>query len=190
MINLKELHLSSIVCCQIEGVREASPFHEESNKCSHWPFDGWKTRLYAGRKKCLLRDLALLCLRLPMVMVKSALRCGYGALGHMASEVHQIIQNVKTIHSLSPSVSLPLLLILSFLGSSPNRGGSPVEWREITYVRPSIYLSVCMSVRLYNCTLVHLPPGRPSGSSCRPSGSSGRPLGLSALWSKSVITLT
>ena len=37
----------------------------------------------------------------------------------------------------SPGASL----LRCFLGSGPNRGQSPVEWREIPFVRPSIHPS-------------------------------------------------
>ena len=55
-------------------------------------------------------------------------------------------------------------MALLFLGSSPDRGQSPVEWGEILY----IITSICTSVPL---RLI----GRPSGPSGRPSDPFGRP---------------
>ena len=42
--------------------------------------------------------------------------------------------------------SFALLYLVWFLGSGPNRGRSPVEWGDFPFVRPSIRLSIRLSV--------------------------------------------
>ena len=51
--------------------------------------------------------------------------------------------------------------ILSFLGSGPDRGQSPVKWGDFLPVCLSVRLSIHPSVHLFVCLSVHLSP--PSG---------------------------